>query len=199
MKKLLPLFVLLACQLGFAQSLEGDWKGDLNVQGTTLPTIFHIEKADGTYTATMDSPKQNAFGIPLDEVAFSDNQLSIIHTAAQLNYEAKLVDDTHLEGTFKQRGFRGHLLNDEDLLMRRHILNLMCHLQTELLEEDLLMELPEILIRLEEMKKDDLIEIKENSLKITEKGRPFVRNICMAFDLRLQRKKPETRLFSMTV
>lgn len=32
-----------------------------------------------------------------------------------------------------------------------------------------------------------------------EKARPFVRNICMAFDRRLQRKKPETKLFSMTI
>ena len=31
------------------------------------------------------------------------------------------------------------------------------------------------------------------------KGKPFVRNVCMAFDLRLQRKKPDTQLFSMTV
>ena len=30
-------------------------------------------------------------------------------------------------------------------------------------------------------------------------GKPFVRNICMAFDLRLIRKAPETALFSMTV
>ena len=95
--------------------------------------------------------------------------------------------------------FRGHLLNDEDLIIRKHILNLMCHLQTNLSIKDNLFELPEILERLEEMEKDQLIEVLPASLQITEKGRPFVRNICMAFDLRLQRNKPETRLFSMTV
>ena len=36
-------------------------------------------------------------------------------------------------------------------------------------------------------------------VQITEKGKPFVRNICMAFDLRSKRKAPETELFSMTV
>ncbi|MDX1543832.1 MAG: coproporphyrinogen III oxidase, partial [Christiangramia sp.] len=55
------------------------------------------------------------------------------------------------------------------------------------------------LIRLKEMHKDGLIEIDSNYLKITEKGRPFVRNVCMAFDMKLQRNKPQTRLFSMTV
>jgi oxygen-independent coproporphyrinogen-3 oxidase len=32
-----------------------------------------------------------------------------------------------------------------------------------------------------------------------EKGRVFTRNVAMAFDLRMMRKMPETRLFSMTV
>jgi len=95
--------------------------------------------------------------------------------------------------------FRGHLLNDEDLIIRKHILNLMCHLETSLSFQDDFFELPEVLARLEEMENDLLIEIQPNSLKVTEKGRPFIRNICMAFDLRLQRNKPETRLFSMTV
>ena len=95
--------------------------------------------------------------------------------------------------------FRGHLLYDEDLIIRKHILNLMCHLETSLSFQDDFFELPEVLERLEEMENDLLIEIQPNSLKVTEKGRPFVRNICMAFDLRLQRNKPETRLFSMTV
>ena len=47
------------------------------------------------------------------------------------------------------------------------------------------------------METDGLIEIESNALYITEKGRPFVRNVCMAFDLLLQRKQPETQLFSM--
>jgi hypothetical protein len=50
-----------------------------------------------------------------------------------------------------------------------------------------------------EMEADGLVEMKTRSLKITEKGRPFVRNICMAFDLKLQRQAPETKLFSMTI
>ena len=50
-----------------------------------------------------------------------------------------------------------------------------------------------------EIEKDQLIIIEEGKIKITEAGRPFVRNICMAFDLHLKRKSPETNLFSMTV
>ena len=96
--------------------------------------------------------------------------------------------------------YRGHLLNDEDLVIRRHILNLMCGFQTTWSSTDLYFEeLPDVLIKLKEMEMDGLLIIGSNSIKILPEGQPFVRNICMAFDLLLQRKKPDTQLFSMTV
>lgn len=96
--------------------------------------------------------------------------------------------------------YRGHVLTREDLIIRRHILNIMCNLKTSWENEDLKFpELPEVLERLIEMQKDGILELEPEGLRIPEKGRAFVRNICMAFDLRLQRKMPETRLFSMTV
>lgn len=96
--------------------------------------------------------------------------------------------------------FRGHILNEEDLIVRRHILNIMCHLETSWKDENMqLPEMPEIIERLEEMQHDGLMEINGNHLLITEKGRTFVRNIAMAFDLRMIRKQPQTRIFSMTV
>ena len=96
--------------------------------------------------------------------------------------------------------YRGHILTKEDLVIRKHILNLMCKFRTSwYTSKEFFEELPDVLIRLKEMQKDGLIEIDSNYLKITEKGRPFVRNVCMAFDMKLQRNKPQTRLFSMTV
>ena len=96
--------------------------------------------------------------------------------------------------------YRGHLLNDEDLVIRRHILNLMCGFQTTWSSTNLYFEeLPDVLIKLKEMEMDGLLIIGSNSIKILPEGQPFVRNICMAFDLLLQRKKPDTQLFSMTV
>ncbi|HSD14195.1 MAG TPA: hypothetical protein VLB74_06075, partial [Flavobacterium sp.] len=95
---------------------------------------------------------------------------------------------------------KGHLLTEEDLIIRRHILNLMCQFTTSWDETHLYFkELPEVLADLDEMKKDGLLVMQNNALTVTEKGKPFVRNICMAFDLRLKRKAPQTQLFSMTV
>ena len=96
--------------------------------------------------------------------------------------------------------YRGHILNEEDLIIRKHILNMMCRLETSWEDASLqFKELPEVLFKLKEMDDDGLVEIGYEKLHITEKGRPFVRNICMAFDVLLQRSKPETQLFSMTV
>jgi len=96
--------------------------------------------------------------------------------------------------------FRGHILNEEDLIIRRHILNLMCHYETSWKPDTLKFEtLIEVLKRLEEMKCDGLILTTSEGLKITEKGKPFVRNVCMAFDLLLQRSQPQKQLFSMTI
>lgn len=96
--------------------------------------------------------------------------------------------------------YRGHILSEEDEVIRKHILNLMCSLETSWEDNSLYFpELPDVLIKLKEMEADGLVEINSNSLVIPEQGRPFVRNICMAFDLLLQRNKPETQLFSMTI
>jgi oxygen-independent coproporphyrinogen-3 oxidase len=96
--------------------------------------------------------------------------------------------------------YRGHILNKEDLLIRRHILNIMCQLQTSWnLDSEKFPELKQVLESLKEMEKDELLHINGNQLVVTEKGKPFVRNICMAFDQRLKRKAPQTQLFSMTI
>ena len=49
------------------------------------------------------------------------------------------------------------------------------------------------------MEKDGLIHLLPQGIEVTDVGKPFVRNICMAFDLRLQRNVPTTRIFSMTI
>ena len=60
-------------------------------------------------------------------------------------------------------------------------------------------ELPQVLEQLQEMQQDGLLEITEQQICVTEKGKAFVRNICMAFDLRLKRRKPDNQIFSMTI
>ena len=96
---------------------------------------------------------------------------------------------------------RGHILTDEDLIIRKHILSLMCSFKTHWGNEaGQFKGLEDTILDLKEMEKDGLILIdSQNGLAVTDKGKPFIRNICMAFDLRLKRKIPDTQLFSMTI
>ena len=96
--------------------------------------------------------------------------------------------------------FRGHILTEEDQIIRRHILNLLCHFETSWDAKNLnFQDLEMVLKRLEEMQFDGLISISSNHIEVTEKGKPFIRNICMAFDVLLHRKAPKTQIFSMTI
>ena len=96
--------------------------------------------------------------------------------------------------------YRGHILSKEDLIIRKHILNLMCQFKTSWKDNNLYFnEIPDVLIKLLELQNDGLLTILDHGVEVTDKGKPFIRNICMAFDMLLQRNKPETQLFSMTI
>lgn len=95
---------------------------------------------------------------------------------------------------------RGHILSQEDQLIRKHILNIMCHFETSWLEENRRFEgLEKTLINLQEMVNDGLIELNNCNLIVLEKGMPFVRNVCMAFDQHLMKNQPKKAVFSMTI
>jgi oxygen-independent coproporphyrinogen III oxidase len=96
--------------------------------------------------------------------------------------------------------FRGHKLNNEDVILRRHVLNLMTHFKTS-------WDTPEVYVpyldsvteRLEPLAQDELVKLTAQSCEVTDVGRPFLRNICMAFDACLARDNSSTQLFSKTI
>lgn len=96
--------------------------------------------------------------------------------------------------------FRGHMLTKEDLRLRNHILNLMCRFETGWDRHDANCDaISESLQRLQELEHDGLVEVHPGKVVVTEKGKPYIRNICMAFDARLWRNMPQSQLFSNAV
>lgn len=96
--------------------------------------------------------------------------------------------------------FKGHTLTAEDLIIRRHILNIMCTGQTIWNHHT---EPCEALFagieRLQPLADDGLIALNSWGLTVTPTGTRFLRNICMALDARLWKDKPATQLFSMAI
>jgi hypothetical protein len=102
MRKIKLLFlVLLAPLLASAQQITGDWYGLLKVQGMELPLIFHITESEGKYSATMDSPAQKAFDMPVSSVTFIDGQLDLQLANIGAQYKGAL-SGSKIKGNFYQ-------------------------------------------------------------------------------------------------
>lgn len=91
---------------------------------------------------------------------------------------------------------RGHLLSSGDRRNRERILALMTKFSVALEDAEETRALTEFLA---EPLQDGLIRVEAGVLKVTERGRPFLRNICMAFDARLRASAPERQTFSRSI
>ena len=153
---------------------------------------FEIGKLHRNFMGYSSSKTQLMIGLGVSSI--SDSWYSFAQNVKSIEEYYQLLDANTIPV------FRGHLLTEEDLIIRRHILNLMCQFETSWAESKYYFkEIPEVMVQLKEMEKDGLIHFIPNGIQVTEDGKPFVRNICMAFDLLLKRKAPDTALFSMTV
>jgi len=93
--------------------------------------------------------------------------------------------------------FKGHLLDPEDKVIRRYILDMMCKGYADLL--DGFSKNVNILKRLAPLVADELVTVCGLRISLTEQGKSFLRNVCMAFDERLHDKKEKEQLFSQAI
>ena len=84
---------------------SGAWYGTLEVQGMKLGIVIHLAAAkDGGYTATMDSPDQGAFGMPVPSVRIKGDSVILRLPAIQGGYDGRIVNDSSIDGAWKQAG-----------------------------------------------------------------------------------------------
>lgn len=93
---------------------------------------------------------------------------------------------------------KGHVLSSQDQLMSQRIEEVMCNLRTDLSELDD-NEHSDVREKLRALAADGLIAWDRKSLRVTELGRPFLRNICMAFDQYRDPQQAPARQFSQSV
>jgi oxygen-independent coproporphyrinogen-3 oxidase len=132
--------------------------------------------------------------IALGASSISDSWTGFIQNIKTVEEYQKAIELGHLAI------FKGHQLTSEDLVLRKHILNIMCNGFTSWRNKD--EQCDEIyfaLERLKEMKKDGLVTIEPFELKVTEEGKAFLRNICTCFDARYWAKTPGAKIFSSAV
>ncbi len=120
------------------------------------------------------------------ETAFAQNEKNIKKYVTQLqNNELTVV--------------KGHILSNNDLILRNAILDIICKFKVDLALVYTMIPKDLLLNRLSEFLKDNLLFIENDTLIVTDLGKAFVRNICMAFDEYLIESNPKNQLFSMTI
>lgn len=140
------------------------------------------------------TPFKTQLNIALGVSAISDSWTAYVQNEKKIeDYKARV---SRGELPF----FRGHLLSREDQIIRKHILQLICQFETDWMDEsDRCEGLYAAFDRLGDLEKDGLIERKPFQLKVTEIGKPFIRNICLAMDSYYWAKQPLNPLFSKVV
>lgn len=94
--------ILLGSTL-LAQEPIGTWYGTLNIQGTSLPLVFHVTKTGSEYATTMDSPQQGAKGMPTSKTTFTNKTLTVEASSIGMKYTGTYVPDSNkINGTFQQ-------------------------------------------------------------------------------------------------
>ncbi len=140
------------------------------------------------------TPFHSQLGLALGTSSISDTGTMFVQNEKTVEPYLRRVSNGELPY------FRGHQLTQEDQIIRQHILNLMCQGETRWDSPDNQHPSLEIgLTRMGEFLKDGLIELNPYHLKVSEAGKPFVRNIAMALDARYWARQPQGKLFSSVV
>lgn len=129
--------------------------------------------------------------IGLGVSSISDAWSSFAQNVKKVEDYYKLLDENILPVV------KGHLLHEEDQVLRRYILDMMCKGQVELKVGFPLNDT--IIQRLRPLEVDGLVECRDGRISATAVGKSFLRNICMAFDQRLQLSKESEQLFSQAI
>ncbi|MCB0551049.1 MAG: CocE/NonD family hydrolase [Phaeodactylibacter sp.] len=88
-----------------AQDITGEWQGVLDIQGVKLRLVLHVESGADGYTATLDRPDQQAYGLPVPEFSFEIPDMRFAVPNLKAVYEGQVNRSfTEVKGTFTQGG-----------------------------------------------------------------------------------------------
>lgn len=113
---IMSISLLLSMTYTFAQ-IAGDWKGKLEVQGTSLILIFHIVNENGQLSGSLDVPDQGAMGLPLSDITFENNVFKAVQAQAGLKYSGNL-NGAKIEGVFVQAGMEIPLVLEKTVITK---------------------------------------------------------------------------------
>ncbi|WP_133524686.1 alpha/beta hydrolase family protein [Flavobacterium sp. 245] len=118
-KTILIIITALISFIMNGQEVQGQWNGLLKVPGTQLRIVFHVNKTETGYSATMDSPDQKAIGIPMEKATFENSVLKLEMPKALISYEGTLNKDNIIVGKFTQGGQSLELNLSKEIIQKK--------------------------------------------------------------------------------
>jgi uncharacterized protein len=83
--------------------IAGDWLGTLNINGSSLRIVFHIQSTTDGLHATLDSPDQYARDLPISSAELKDGILKLVSERLNGRFEGSISEDLSvLTGTWTQ-------------------------------------------------------------------------------------------------
>lgn len=159
---------------------------DIGMDHFALPddSLFLAKENSKLHRNFMGYTTQNSeFLVGLGVSAISD-----IGNAFAQN-EKNLHDYYHAINQNMVAAKKGYFLNKEDLSFRRYIKEIACNGATLFNKEDRELLEAYSFPALSQLKKDGLVNYDSSSASLTVTGHYFIRNVCSAFDLYLQKSK----------
>jgi fermentation-respiration switch protein FrsA (DUF1100 family) len=89
-----------------AQDASGTYAGKLSFMGSELRIQFHLKLIEDDYTATMDSPDQDAFGLPVEEVRIDYPKIEFSIPMAGIKFEGNFITADSIAGFLFQFGLK---------------------------------------------------------------------------------------------
>ena len=87
----------------FSQNIIGNWKGNIEVNGQSIPIVFHFFKdSTGKLNGKWDSPSQKAMNLSCSDVTVNEDSLMIGLKIISGYYEGKFISSDSISGTWHQ-------------------------------------------------------------------------------------------------
>jgi oxygen-independent coproporphyrinogen-3 oxidase len=183
-------------ELGKSMLLEAGYH-ELGMDHFALKTdslfqAFQNKTLHRNFMGYTTEPTQLLVGLGVSSI--SDSWTGFMQNVKEVEEYLPLVDKGKLPLS------KGHQLTEEDLLLRKFILDLMCRMEVSLTKELLSnFTIKKGLEKLKEIESDGLVNISSNKIQITSLGKGFIRNVCACFDARLLNTTPDTPIFSKSI
>ncbi len=112
--------VVLSMAALSADAIVGKWKGNLNVQGVSLPLVLNLNNSGDSISSTLDSPQQNVYGLPVKIDYMASDSIAWSCARIGASFRGRMAGQ-QISGTFEQMGFKFPLTMEpeEPLSVRR--------------------------------------------------------------------------------